>query len=72
MRKFFMQDVTHWALSRQSNMEKMLVLVVSTAGSSVGWWVGGHIGMMTAFMCSIIGLAVGVWGGRRLANEWIA
>jgi hypothetical protein len=26
---------------------------------------------MTAFICSIIGLAVGVWGGRRLANEWV-
>ena len=52
-------------------MEKMLVLVVSTVGSSVGWWVGGHIGMMTAFMCSIIGLAAAVWGRRRIANEWM-
>ena len=53
-------------------MEKMLVLVVSTVGSSGGWWLGGHIGIMTAFMCSMVGLAVGVWGGRKLANEWIA
>jgi hypothetical protein len=66
-----MQDVTDCALSRQRNMEKTLILVVSTIGSSAGWWVGGHIGMMTAFICSIIGLAVGVWGGRRLANEWV-
>jgi hypothetical protein len=52
-------------------MEKMLVLVISTIGSSAGWWLGGHIGMMTAFMCSIVGFAFGIWGGRRLANEWV-
>jgi hypothetical protein len=67
-----MQDVTDLELSRQRNMEKMLVLVASTVGSSGGWWLGGHIGIMTAFMCSMVGLAVGVWGGRKLANEWIA
>lgn len=51
-------------------MEKLLVMVISTLGSAAGWWVGAHVGMMTAFLCSIVGLAIGVWAGRRMAREW--
>ncbi len=51
-------------------MEKMLVMVVSTIGSAVGWWLGADYGIMTAFVLSVVGLAAGVWGGRRLARRW--
>ncbi len=51
-------------------MEKLLVALVSTAGSAAGWWLGAHLGIMTAFMLSIVGLGAGVWGGRRLARRW--
>jgi hypothetical protein len=51
-------------------MRKILVLVVSTIGSALGWWLGAKIGIMTAFMLSMVGLGVGVWGGTRLAARW--
>jgi hypothetical protein len=51
-------------------MEKLLVMLVSTVGSAAGWWLGAHVGIMTAFMVSIVGLALGVWGGRKLARHW--
>jgi|MGYP003334251932 hypothetical protein len=53
-------------------MKKLLVLVGSTVGSSVGWWLGANIGIMTAFMLSMVGLGFGMWGGARLAARWEA
>jgi uncharacterized membrane protein YfcA len=50
-------------------MTKLLVMIVSTVTSAVGWWLGSHVGIMTAFILSIVGLAAGVWGGRRLAQR---
>jgi hypothetical protein len=51
-------------------MKKLLVLVVSTAGSALGWWLGAKVGIMTAFMLSMVGLGVGIWGGAKLATRW--
>lgn len=51
-------------------MKKVLVMVVSTVGSAVGWWLGARIGIMSAFMLSMVGLGVGIWGGVRLAQRW--
>jgi hypothetical protein len=45
-------------------MTKLLVLIVSTVTSAAGWWLGAHVGIMTAFMLSIVGLGAGIWGGR--------
>jgi len=52
-------------------MEKMLVVLASTVGSSVGWWLGARLGLMTAFVLSIVGLGVGVWAGRQFAHRWM-
>jgi len=52
-------------------MTKMLVLIGTTIGSGIGWWIGEQFGgMMTAFIVSMIGFGVGMWGGRRLADHW--
>ena len=51
-------------------MNKVLVLVCTTAGSAVGWWMGAHLGIMSAFMLSMFGFGVGIWGGRRLGQRW--
>jgi hypothetical protein len=48
-------------------MKKLLVLVGSTVGSAVGWWLVADFGIMTAFLVSMVGLGVGMWGGARLA-----
>lgn len=51
-------------------MSKLLMLVGSTGGSYAGWWLGGHVGLMTAFVVSMIGTGVGLYGGRRLAERY--
>ena len=47
----------------------ILVIVGTTLGSAVGWWAGAHVGMMTAFMLSIVGTGVGLYVARRLVRE---
>ena len=51
-------------------MSKLLMLVGSTVGSYAGWWVGNHVGLMTAFVVSTIGMGAGLYGGRRLAQNY--
>jgi hypothetical protein len=41
----------------------MLMMV----GSWLGWWLGDHVGLMTAFILSMIGAGFGLYYGRRLA-----
>lgn len=47
-------------------MAKLLVLITTTIGSAIGWWLGSPWGMFTSFVLSVVGFAVGVWAGRRL------
>lgn len=51
-------------------MKKLMVMVVSTVGSAAGWWLGARVGIMTAFMVSMVGLGVGIWGGAELAKRF--
>ena len=51
-------------------MTKLMMIVGSTVGSWIGWWVGDHLGFMTAFILSIVGLALGTYGGRRVADTY--
>jgi hypothetical protein len=46
------------------------MLVVSTAGGYLGWWLGESVGLMTAFSLSSAGTLLGLYGGYRLA-QWI-
>jgi hypothetical protein len=46
---------------------KILAILGATVGSAIGWWLGAHVGMMTAFLVSVLGTAVGVYAGRRIA-----
>jgi len=48
---------------------KLLAGAGSFVGSSVGWWLGAHVGTTTAVMLSGVGAGVGFWGGRRLADR---
>lgn len=50
-------------------MKKLFALIFSTIGSAAGWWIGAHVGIMTAFMVSMVGVGVGIWGGARLAQR---
>ena len=51
-------------------MNKLLMLVGSTVGSYAGWWLGAHFGFMTAFMLSTVGMGAGIYGGRRIAQNY--
>jgi hypothetical protein len=55
---------------RINGMGKLLMLIGSTVGSYAGWWLGGHVGLMTAFVISMVGTGVGLYGGRRIAQRY--
>ena len=48
-------------------MSRLLVVLGATIGGAAGWWLGALVGTMTAFFLSVIGTALGVYVGRRVA-----
>ena len=52
-------------------MRKLLGFVGATLGGAVGWWAGAHVGMMTAFMVSMLGTGAGMYGGWRGADRLV-
>lgn len=53
-------------------MNKLLGFIGATIGGSIGWWLGARIGMMTAFMVSIVGTGVGMYAARRLFSDYLS
>lgn len=51
-------------------VKKILILVGTTVGSSIGWWLGAYAGTMTAYMLSMVGLGIGMWVGARMAKQY--
>jgi len=51
-------------------METLIILVATTILSGIGWWIGDFIGLGTAIILSIVGTAVGVYYGRKIAREY--
>lgn len=51
-------------------MKKLLVLLLSSAGSYFGWWLGAPIGLFGSFVLSMVGLGIGMWYGARLAARF--
>ncbi len=52
-------------------METVLGVLGATLLGALGWWIGGHIGLMTAFIVSTIGTGIGLYAGRRLARDYL-
>ena len=52
-------------------LNKLMGVVGTTVGSYAGWALAHSYGTMTAFMVSAVGAGVGLWAGRRLAQDWI-
>ena len=52
-------------------MNKLLAFVCATIGSAIGWWLGSLIGIMTAFVVSVLGTAVGVYVAGWIAREYL-
>ena len=38
-------------------------------GGGIGWAAGSRVGIMTAFMLSVIGTGLGIYFGKRLADR---
>ena len=53
-----------------SEMTKLLAFVGATVGSSIGWWIGSRVGILTAFFLSVVGTAVGLYFGRRIGKQY--
>jgi hypothetical protein len=51
-------------------MGKLLAFVGATLFSSVGWWLGSFVGIMTAVMLSAVGTGVGIYAGKRAAAHY--
>jgi hypothetical protein len=50
-------------------MEGLLGFLGATLLGGLGWWIGERVGVMTAFMVSMVGTGVGLYLGRRLARD---
>jgi len=50
-------------------MRKLLSLVGATVGGAAGWWLGAHVGLLTAFTLSLVGTGAGLYAGRRTARN---
>ena len=51
-------------------MKKLLAFVGATLVSSVGWWLGAKVGLVTAVMASAVGTGVGMYAGARVASHY--
>jgi len=50
------------------SMSKLLTLLGASVGGAIGWWLGAPVGMMTAFVVSMLGTGLGIYAGRRIAQ----
>ena len=51
-------------------MEKVFVVIGTMAGGYLGWWAGMRVGLMTAFILSIVGTAAGLYLARRIVRDY--
>jgi uncharacterized membrane protein YeaQ/YmgE (transglycosylase-associated protein family) len=53
-------------------VRKLLGFIGATLGGWIGWWAGAHAGTMTAFIVSMVGTGLGIYAGKRIADEYLA
>jgi hypothetical protein len=42
--------------------------MISVVCGWIGWWIGDHIGLLFAFVLSMVGSGLGLYYGRRLVQ----
>ncbi len=54
-------------------MSRLLVFIGMTAGGYVGWWAGDYfdLELMTTFLVSVLGSAVGVYVAWRIMRNYL-
>ncbi len=50
---------------------KLCIFVGMNIGAAVGWWLGEYIGIMTALLVSGVGGIAGVYGGWKVARDYL-
>jgi hypothetical protein len=50
---------------------KLLGFIGMTVGGWIGWWIGDHLGLLTAFFLSMVGTGAGLYVGRRVAKHYL-
>jgi hypothetical protein len=50
-------------------VNKLLAVVGATIGGYAGWALGAPMGIMTAFVVSMVGTGIGIYAGRRLSQH---
>ena len=50
---------------------KFFIFIGTNIGASLGWAAGEHYGLMTAFIVSGVGSALGVYAGWWAARRWL-
>ena len=51
-------------------MRKLYGFLGATIGGYAGWYAGAPIGIMTAFLISMVGTGVGIYAGYRIAKHY--
>lgn len=52
-------------------MKKVMVFIGATAGGAAGWWLGDFVGLMTAFLLSMLGTGAGMYAGARIVRDYL-
>ena len=52
-------------------MQKLCIFIGMVVLSSVGWWLGSYVGIVTAFLVSGVGSAAGVYLGWRIHRDFL-
>ena len=53
-------------------MNKICILVAAVIFGWIGWWLGDHFGLMTAYLLSSVGSLVGVYVGWRINRDYLS
>jgi hypothetical protein len=51
---------------------KLFAFIGATGGGYLGWWAGSLVGIMTAFMLSMVGTGIGLYLGRKVADQYVS
>lgn len=53
-------------------MSKLFSFIGATVLGYVGWFAGARVGITTAFILSMVGTGVGMYYGRKIAQNYSA
>ena len=57
--------------NKDFGMKKVFIILRISIGGWIGWWLGDHVGFMTAFFLSIVGAAAGLYIGRIVMKNYM-